>query len=155
MSYGNWTSKVFRNKVRVESREDVGVFDEEEANLSSRLRIWANIIKINENGDNNKWWKHSHHAVLGDAEVRLCAYKDTPELWILGKKPKKVKLIKEGDWIGDTLEKSGEITIKKRVWKWWFKCQAEPDMINLKLEEPDGTIWTAKSGLKEEMDDED
>ena len=151
MSYGNWIAEVFRNKVRMENREDVGVFDEEEADLPSGFRIWANIIKTEENKD-NRWWKHSHHAVLGDGKVRLCAYKDTPELWILRKRPKEVKLIKEGDWIGDTLEKSGEITIKKRVWKWWFKCQAEPDMISLRLEEPDGTIWTAKSGLEEEFE---
>ena len=58
MAYSNWDAKVFRNSKRMMNREDVAVYDEEEAVFPKWARIWANLMK-NKEKNNNKWWKHS------------------------------------------------------------------------------------------------
>ena len=152
MAYSNYGAKVFRNGERMMNRENVGVYDEDEADFPSAVRIFANIIKNEEKGDTDKWWKHSHHAVLGDGEVRLCAYKDNPELWIWeeGKnEPERIELIdkqeQEKVWKNDYFGKDGEIEVSGKKWKWKFEI-IESTMLNLRLTEPDGTTWTATAG---------
>ena len=66
MTYSNWGAKVFRNGKRMKNREDVGVYDEDEANLPSGMRIWANLIKLRQKKEEEVEWKHAYHAVLGD-----------------------------------------------------------------------------------------
>jgi len=154
MAYSNWGAKVYRNGVRMKNREDVGVYDEDEANLPSGVRIFANILKNRESGETDKWWKHSHHAVLGDAEVRLCAYKSDPELWVWEegeKEPKQVQLMDEEDWDkywneDRVVAKEGEIRVNGKIWKWYFEMYG--NMIDLSLTEPDGTVWTATAGYQ-------
>lgn len=83
MAYSNWGAFVYRNGERQENREDVGVFDEDEAGVPSGGRIFHNLAKNMDRFPDGKtpWWAHSHHAVLGDGPVRLCGYKASPELW--------------------------------------------------------------------------
>ena len=145
MAYSNWGAKVFRNGVRMRNREDVGVYEDE--------AIFANILKNREKEETDKWWEHPHHAVLGDAEVRLCAYKNDPELWIWKegeKEPKQVQLLNEEDWDKywneDRVKKEGEIRVNGKIWKWYFEKYR--NMIDLSLVEPDGTVWIATAGYQ-------
>ena len=82
MAYGDYGAFVYLNENRRRDKEDVGVFDTEEASLPSGLRIYANILK-NMEGDEDRWWKHSHHGVMGDGNVRVACYKQGwPEIWV-------------------------------------------------------------------------
>jgi len=153
MAYSNWGAKVFRNGVRMKNREDVGVYDEDEAKFPSGLRIWMNLLKLKEKGEENKQWKHCYHAVLGDNEVRLCAYKNSPILWIWRKnkpEPERVELATDKEWEkyweNYSLEKEGEIEVNGKKWKWYFHVYE--NMLDLSLIEPDGTVWTATAGYK-------
>lgn len=74
MAYSDYGAFVYMNDCRRPDKEDVGVFDTEEASLPSGLRIYANIMKNMENGE-DRWWKHSHHGVMGDGDVRVACYK--------------------------------------------------------------------------------
>ncbi len=145
MAYSNWGAYVFKNGKRREDKENVGVFDTEEAHITSGFRIFYNILK-NEMHDEVEWYTHSHHAVLGDGRVRLCGYKYGPELYYIDEKDKirevKIKLSNhnEEDEIG-----SGKIIIGKGTWKWSYKRGF--NIVELKLVEPDGVIWESKCGL--------
>ncbi|RGJ47440.1 hypothetical protein DXD59_00655 [Olsenella sp. TM06-36] len=82
MAYSDYGAFVYMNDCRRPDKEDVGVFDTEEASLPSGLRIYANIMKNMENGE-DRWWKHSHHGVMGDGDVRVACYKQGwPEIWV-------------------------------------------------------------------------
>ena len=150
MAYSNWDAKVFRNSKRMMNREDVAVYDEEEAIFPKWGRIWANLMKNKERSD-NRWWKHSHHAVLGDKEVRLCAYKNFPELWVWKKncsEPETVLIIGDSErdeyYEKSYLEKEGSIEVNNKIWKWYFVM--EENSITILLIEPDGTKWKGVSG---------
>lgn len=83
VAYSNWGAFVHEGGVRREDREDVAVFNDDEATCPSGGRIYANILKNMERypDGNPPWYAHSHHAVLGDGPIRLCGYKCRPELW--------------------------------------------------------------------------
>lgn len=145
MAYSNWGAFVYCNGERRKDKEDVGVFDTDESVCPSGLRIWANIIKNREKfpGEANPWYTHSHHAVLGDNEVRLCGYKDWVELWICRDgKPEKIELKEneDGDEVSDNIEVDGKI--------WLYLFDKGDSMIDLELLEPDGTKWTATCGYQ-------
>ena len=74
MAYSDYGAFVYKNGERRRDKEDVGVYDTDEANLPSGLRIWANIIKNRDDG-NDQWWRHSQHGVMGDGLVRVACYK--------------------------------------------------------------------------------
>lgn len=87
MAYSDYGSFVYVNGVRRTDKEDVGVFDTDEAvipegstmdmgipGLRLKTRVIANILKAQETG-NNAWHDHSHHGVLGDGVVRVGLYK--------------------------------------------------------------------------------
>jgi len=100
----------------------------------------------------DKQWKHSYHAVLGNGQVRLCAYKNNPVLWVwTEEEPKQINLIENDEWKkywdNEYLEKSGEIIINGQKWNWYFNKKSF-NMIDLKLVEPDGTKWTATAGYQ-------
>jgi hypothetical protein len=150
MAYSNWGAWVFRNGTRMQNREDVGVFDENEANVPSAVRIFANILRNRQESgtDDYPWFKHSHHAVLGSGAVRLCGYKSSPELWVAeGEEVKKIELpqpdYNKDEW--ELADQSGEVTVKGQTWKWWFS-QFDGNMIDLELTDPDGTVWTSRCG---------
>lgn len=82
MAYSDYGAFVYLNGKRRKDKEDVGVYDTDEATLPQGMRVWANIIK-NIDGGEDKWWKGSHHGVMGDGYVRVGCYKQGwPELYI-------------------------------------------------------------------------
>jgi hypothetical protein len=154
MAYSNWGAFVFCNGSRREDKEDVGVFDTEEGNVPSGSRIWTNLAKnISRypSADQIPWHEHSHHAVLGDGKVRLCGYKNMPELWILrGDVPERVKLPTDRTSTGNSLDgipEKGTIKVDGLEWQWWF-LMYDGNMIDLKLFEPDGTVWDCTCGFE-------
>ena len=79
MAYSDYGAFVYLNGERRTDKEDVGVYDADEACLPSGLRVFANLMKLNGDG---KWFESSHHGVLGDGRVRVGCYKQGwPELY--------------------------------------------------------------------------
>ena len=74
MAYSDYGAFTYRNGERRRDKEDVGVFDTDEAAVPAGLRIWANIAKNRERGT-DEWWQHSQHGVMGDGPVRVACYK--------------------------------------------------------------------------------
>src|SRR5262245_52742376 len=84
MAYSDYGAFVYENGKRSRDREDVAVFDDQEKDVPTGYRIFANIVRNREKygpEDRPPWWEHSHHAVLGDGPIRLCGYKQAAELW--------------------------------------------------------------------------
>ena len=82
MAYSDYGAFVYLNGKRRTDKEDVGVYDTDEASLPSGLRIYANIMK---HPDGCEWFEHSHHGVLGDGIIRVGCYKQGwPELYEWG-----------------------------------------------------------------------
>lgn len=83
MAYNDYGAFVYKNGERRHDREDVGVFDTDEASVPSGLRVFENIIKNSMNGDLDKPWKRLSHGVMGDGDVRVACYKQGwPEIWV-------------------------------------------------------------------------
>ena len=74
MAYSDYGAFVFRDGERRRDKEDVGVFDTDEANLPSGARIYANLLKNMDAGTTDDWWRHSQHGVMGDGDVRVACY---------------------------------------------------------------------------------
>ncbi|OPX83467.1 MAG: hypothetical protein A4E52_01821 [Pelotomaculum sp. PtaB.Bin013] len=74
MAYSDYGSFVYMNGERRTDKEDVGVFDTDESNIPSEVRIFVNILK-NRERNNNDWWNHSQHGVMGDGNIRVACYK--------------------------------------------------------------------------------
>lgn len=72
MAYSDYGAFVYLNGERRTDKEDVGVYDRDEASLPSGLRVYANIIK---HSDGFEWFEFSHHGVMGDGNVRVGCYK--------------------------------------------------------------------------------
>jgi len=147
MAYSNWGAFVYRNGERRPDKEDVGVFDTDEADLPSGARIFANIMKRRAQ-ENTAPWTASHHAVLGDGPVRVCGYKHEPSLWVWrDDHGEQVALPQPDDttdqW--DLEDQGGTVEVDGQSWRWWFN-QYNGNMIDLQLIEPDGTTWTATCG---------
>ncbi len=157
MAYSNWGAFVYKDGVRRPDKEDAGVFDTDEANLPSGMRIFANLIKTGYLVDDPNikmtkeeheldWARHSHHAVLGDGAVRLCGYKNWAELWVVEEgKIKRLPLQEWGEDDEDQETQFGEVSIEGNIWKWRFN-QFDENKINLSLMEPDGSKWTSRCG---------
>jgi len=158
MAYGNWEGCVIKNGKRRMDKEDVGVWDIDEANMPKSLRIFANILKQQKNKDDS-WENHSHHAVLGDGAVRLCGYKDEAELWVYDKKAEMTKNIKIWGFIyeenSDKDKKfdfgclhnsfAGEVEVSGKTWKYKIKYLSGASRIELILIGPNGSKWTGYS----------
>lgn len=145
MAYSNWGAFVYKNGERRTDKEDVGVWDTDESDLPSGVRIFANIIKNRESGSND-FSSHSHHAVLGDGNVRLCGYKDYPLLYtILNGKSEKIPLPFDYD---DQSEDTGVIEDDNgELYEWSYQHNGI-NRIYLRLKEPDGSIWTSTCGYE-------
>ena len=79
MAYSDYGAFVYLNGERRTDKEDVGVYDADEACLPSGIRVFANHMKLNDGGE---WFESSHHGVLGDGRVRVGCYKQGwPELY--------------------------------------------------------------------------
>lgn len=80
MAYSDYGAFVSLNGKRRTDKEDVGVYDTDEASLPSGLRVYANILK--HHGD-CEWFERSHHGVMGDGSVRVGCYKQGwPEVYV-------------------------------------------------------------------------
>lgn len=79
MAYSDYGAFVYLNGERRTDKEDVGVYDTDEASLPAGLRVFANIMKRNGGGE---WFESSHHGVMGDGSVRVGCYKQGwPEVY--------------------------------------------------------------------------
>lgn len=147
MAYSNWGAFVQLNGERRPDKEDVGVFDTDEAFAPTGARKFLNILKNHAEGTENDWSRRSHHAVLGDGPVRLCGYRNNPELWIIENEEVKRIELPEPDYENERelSDQSGQVEINGKVWKWWFN-QFDRNMIDLKLIEPDEAEWTSRCG---------
>jgi hypothetical protein len=158
MAYSDYGAFVFCNGIRRPDKEDVGVFDTEEADLPSGQRIFANLSKNmarygfasqTEEDHLQAWAAHSHHAVLGDGLVRLCGYKNyKPELWSMGSdRPLWYNLedyITAWDTEGDAIEWSG--TMLDHLFAVKVVTLRGQHGLALRLVEPGGAQWTAEAG---------
>ena len=83
MAYNDYGAFVYKNGERRPDKEDVGVFDTDEASLPSGARIYANILKGLNSDGGTKRWEHSNHAVMGDGSVRVSCFKTYfPTVWV-------------------------------------------------------------------------
>lgn len=79
MAYSDYGSFVYLNGERRTDKEDVGVYDTDEASMPSGLRVYANIMK---HSGGCEWFEFSHHGVMGDGNVRVGCYKQYwPEVY--------------------------------------------------------------------------
>jgi len=153
MAYSNWGAFVYKDGIRRNDREDVAVFNDDEKDFPQAMRIFMNISKRRaESGETKESWaEHSHHAVLGDGRVRLCGYKDRPELWkIWGSKFVNIQILPDRFWDEydseeKELAKEGIVKIGKKEWCWKFKMY-NLNMVDLWLEEPGGSKWNSTCG---------
>ena len=152
MAYSNWGAFVYKDGARRKDREDVGVFDDDEKDVPSGLRIFANIIKGREKYGSDPsaqpWFEDSHHAVLGDGPVRLAGYKYKPELY---------RVAEDGtvadigfDQFETVLGDYGTVESSRGEFEGCtFEVLLDDDTgnhIDLKLTEADGAQWTARCG---------
>lgn len=146
MAYSNWGAFVYCNRKRRTDKEDVGVFDTDEADVPAGWRIFVNIGKNNATG-NDDWADHSHHAVLGDGEVRLCGYKNSPELWrIKNGARERVDL---SPFLVPASEDEDDAEYAGAVDGYEFRAkQFDGNMLRLWLKEPDGTEWESTCGFE-------
>lgn len=79
MAYSDYGAFVYLNGERRTDKEDVDVYDTDEASLPAGLRVYANIMKLDRGGE---WFEFSHHGVMGDGRVRVGCYKQGwPEVY--------------------------------------------------------------------------
>lgn len=79
MAYSDYGAFVYLNGERRTDKEDVGVYDTDEASMPSGLRVYANIMK---HPDGFKRFEFPHHGVMGDGSVRVGCYKQRrPEVY--------------------------------------------------------------------------
>lgn len=80
MAYNDYGSFVWHNGERRRDKEDSGVFDSDESDLAPAVKIYANLIKLDKDGD--KPWLHLKHGVMGDGDVRVSCFKTCfPCIW--------------------------------------------------------------------------
>jgi hypothetical protein len=157
MAYSNWGGFVYRDGVRRTDREDVAVFNDEDKDLPSGARIFANIQRnmARHPGGNYPWYEHSHHVVLGDGMVRLCGYKRSPELWY-AMDPGDIRNIGLDQWAVRT-DEYGEAC----EWQGCYEgCEfhigvvelehrgTTYELLGLSFRDEDGTPWTGACGME-------
>lgn len=149
MSYSNWGATVYRNGVRVKTREDAVPFAAEDDNP------WViKYINAMRNHDPNKPWNSMHHAVLGDRKFRLCGYKVYPVIYVASESNYRnyVSLEPERREISVSLDYSWERTgidyIGDDEYIWTARGYNDGQRMDLTLIEPDGTLWTATTGYQ-------
>jgi hypothetical protein len=142
VAYSDYGAFVYKNGERRRDKEDVGVFDTDEANLPSGARILANILKRRETGGEWPWWKHSQHGVMGDGNIRVACYKQgfpTIYHWKDGEEeptqidPEKILGLDYFDYPPTDWEYEG--------YKFHFES-GEP--YEASMMEPDGTRWNCE-----------
>ena len=129
------------------------------------MRILVNILRVK--WAQLPWHEHAHHIVLGDGDVRLCCFKNEPELWqrkdgIIQKVAiSRRDLGKQNIWAMLKAreiyhyEYSGELKLNDQIWTWtclyWLTYKSEwkhhvfdhwwSPQVKMDFKEPDGTKW--------------
>lgn len=140
MAYGNWGAFVYKNEVRQKNREDNTPYQEDELEAG----YWQAFSGVDENGNRTLTGAKLHcvHASLGSGKVRLCAYKNYPELYLEGKE------VEIKDNTDEYSEDDDEIHAKGEIEGYKFTIRRyDGNMIDLELIDPDGTKWTCTAGL--------
>lgn len=134
MAYGNWGAFVYKNGERQNNREDNTPYLEDE--------LQAGYWQAFGRGEDKKI--DVHHASLGNGPFRLCAYKSAPYLFWEGNLISDLPY-RKGDPNQDWYESEG---IEGELNGYKFKAirLTDPEAVELFLFEPDGTVWTGKSG---------
>lgn len=147
MAYSNWGAFVRKDEERRPDREDVAVFNDDEKDLPSGARIFANLVKLREKYPDGNWPSHeiSQHAVLGDGPIRLVGYKNNASLYELTDDGVVIYVdlapFKVADTDDDEAAYEGEYKGCK------FAARGfDGNMIDLLLYEADGSFWTARCG---------
>ena len=146
MAYGNWGAFVYKDGVRQTSREDVPVLgDHDVENVPAAGRIWVNLFKLRAQFPDGEYadFLCSHHAVLGSGALRLVAYKDYPILFRIKSETEVEKIVT----CTDTWQEDGYIHGELDGYRYSAEHCDDPLCVDLRLEEPDGTVWTGKSGM--------
>lgn len=147
MAYSNWGAWVHRNGEARHDREDVAVWNTAEADVPAALSIWTNLLRLREEyGETGEApaYERAHHAVLGDGYVRLCGYKDWARLFVAWPENKVEQVEIPSPY--DQEEAEGTVDMGELgQWKWSYDHDGT-NRIDLRLVEPDGTIWNATSG---------
>lgn len=156
MAYNDYGAFVYQlvdgKRVRRTDREDVAVFDEYGNDLPSGARIYTHLSRRmleTGNTEGGSWDQHPQHAVLGDGPVRLSGYKGyLPYLWHL----KEDGLVHEVPWNYFHPERQDDDphgSVTHCVGEYadcYFSVHRKAEFLLLRLEEADGTVWTAKCG---------
>lgn len=145
MAYSNWGAFVYCGDKRRRDCEDVPVFGDrsDEAGAPPGARIWINLLKARASGI-DAWWRHAHHAVLGDGPVRLCGYKSSPELYVLRTGATGPERIEIAFYDADYNRKG--VSGENDGFRWSAEPSDEPEGVFLTLVEPDGKVWSARCG---------
>lgn len=169
MAYSDYGAFVFKNGERRRDKEDVGVYDTDEASLPSGARIYANLLKNMDAGTMGDWWRHSQHGVMGDGDVRVACYKERfPSFYVWREgadAPTKISfesIVYANDWEDeDFIERyEGEMYCDWEVGYvlndftvpdldgYVFSAWHDPDGTAPRqvawMREPDGTVWSCE-----------
>lgn len=146
MAYSNWGAWVHRAGEPRHDREDVAVWNDAEADTPAALSIWRNLLRLREEYPEGGAppWEHAHHAVLGDGYVRFCAYKDGCRLYVAWPEHFIEQVPIPSTYDRDHCE--GDVDMGELgMWRWSYDHDGV-NRVDLRLVEPDGTIWSATSG---------
>lgn len=79
MAYSDYGAFVHLNGERRKDKEDVGVYDADEASQPTGLRVFANLVKLDGGGE---WLEFPHHGAMGDGSARVgCCKQGWPETY--------------------------------------------------------------------------
>lgn len=136
MAYGNWGAFVYKNGERQKSREDNTPFKEDETQAGYWQAFGRADTKLS-----------PHHASLGNGPFRLCGYKSYPEIFWEGQSVD-ITPYQKGDNPGPDWSWYDSDGIEGELNGYKFKAtpSEDPEAVNLELIEPDGTVWSGKSG---------
>lgn len=175
MAYSNWGAFTYLNGERRRDKEDVGVYDTDEADVPSGARIYVNLVKNYDAmmAGQDHWWRHSHHGVMGDGHVRCCCYKDGfPDVYVWpdgAEEPYKVPeedIIAHNGWDGETFVTEYERqdgTAEKYIDHWnedvdlaftvpgldgYLFGYRNGRVCHAYMTEPDGSEWTCDYGME-------
>lgn len=162
MAYSDYGAFVFKNGERREDKEDVGIYDTEEAKYPSGARIWMNLIRLGAHeGREVKWWEHVHHGIMGDGKVRVCCHKQGfPKIWVWddgAEEPRQIpqsEIVRQNGWAGESWVSEfddGSVWIGydypplrfaiDELEGYEFEAWNDDRPYVATMREPDGTVW--------------
>lgn len=152
MAYGNYGAFVYKNGVRMKAWEDQTPYQENVMEAG----YWQAFVFL---GEDSKGLR-PHHAVLGEGDVRLCAYKDVPSLYVKGEKVNLVPFAEAAGIVPERGEYKGKpwaslpyadanpYEFEGEIAGYKFKVFSGENFVELSLICPNGDLWTGKSGFE-------